>query len=129
MIQEELLQEAGGTWTVDEVAEHLGIARRVVQQRRRRGTLLAVEVTGVYRYPRCQFRDSGTVPGLAAVLRAIETESAWVRLSVLLSPTLRSDLDPDATADEELTIIEALTAGRREEALHAARSWGHQGRT
>jgi hypothetical protein len=123
-LQEQLLAEASGSWALGDVADHLGISPQAVDQRRRRGNLLAVEVGDALRYPLCQFTTTGTVEGLGDVLRAIETENDWTRLSVLLSPTLRSVSGP---ADEEpSSLIEALRAGRREEALHAARAWGRQ---
>ena len=119
-IQETLLQKAGGTWLAGEVAEHLAITRQAVDKRRKRGSLLAVEVGDWHRYPLCQFSESGVVDGLPEVLKAIDTDSGWTRLSVLLSPTLRSD----AADDMERSVLDALRQGRKAEALHAAGSWG-----
>ncbi|MCH7533868.1 MAG: DNA-binding protein [Gemmatimonadetes bacterium] len=121
-IQETLLKKAGGTWLAGEVAEHLAITRQAVDKRRKRGSLLAVEVRSWHRYPLCQFSEGGVVDGLPEVLKAIDTDSGWTRLSVLLSPTLRSDSADDA--DMESSVLDALRQGHKAEALHAAASWG-----
>lgn len=117
-IREELLREAGGTWNVSRVAAHLRVSRQAVDKRRRRGTLLAVEVGDQFHYPVCQFDPTGVVPKLPEVLQAIESESPWTKLSLLLSRT---------PAGEGMRILEALKAGKVEDALHAARSWGEHG--
>lgn len=118
LLQDELLEQAGGTWTVSDVANHLKVSRQAVDKRRRRGTLLAVRVGDVYAYPVCQFDESGVIDGLPGVLQAMRTESGWTKLSLLFSHVL--------TGDEE-TILEAVKTGRAEEALHAASTWGEHG--
>ena len=118
ILQEELLEKAGGTWGVSEVAEHLRVSRQAVDKRRRRGTLLAVEIGDSYRYPLCQFDESGVLDRLPEVLRAMRTESGWTKLSLLFSRTLTG---------EERTLLDAVREGQVEDALGAAFSWGEQG--
>jgi hypothetical protein len=117
VLQEELLEKAGGTWGVTQVAEHLKVSRQAVDKRRRRGTLLAVEIGDSHRYPLCQFNESGVIDGLPEVLQAIQTESGWTRLSLLFSHTLQGD---------DRSLLDAVRAGQVEDALHAARGWGKQ---
>lgn len=113
LLQEELLEKAGGTWRVSEVAGHLNVSRQAVDKRRRRGSVLAVQVGDTYRYPLCQFDESGVIDGLPEVLRAMPTESGWTRLSLLFSET-----------PAHRTVLEAVRAGCREEALRTVRDWG-----
>jgi hypothetical protein len=117
-LQEQLLAEAGGTWTAGHVARHLGISRQAVDERRRTNGLLAVETGDDYLYPCAQFTESGVLPGLAEVLQAIGSESGWTRLSVLLGETL---IGP------EQSVLEAVRAGDLAAALYAASAWGEQG--
>lgn len=123
--KEALLRWAGGAWTVDEVAAHLGISRQAVNKRRIAGTLLAVEAGDCFLYPRFQFTEDGVLEGLPAVLQAIDTESGWMKLQVLFTYTLRTS--PERAGEPPETILEALQRGRTEDAVHAARSWGTQG--
>lgn len=117
-LQEELLERAGGAWRASAVAQHLKITRQAVDKRRRRGTLLAVEAGDQHLYPLCQFDERGVLPGLPAVLQAMDTASGWTKLSLLFSRL---------PARKDLTVLDAVKAGRVEEALHAARTWGAQG--
>lgn len=116
-VKKELLDRAGGALATGEVADLLGVTREAVHQRRRRGTLLAVETgAGEYRYPARQFTEDGTVPRLADALAAFhEVENPWTRLSVLVSG--QDALGGDA-------VFDALRAGRVEEALEEIRRFG-----
>lgn len=117
-IGEELLREAGGTWSVSRVAKHLKVSRQAIDKRRRRGTLLAMQVGDQFLYPVCQFDPTGVVPHLPEILHAIESESPWTKLSLLLSHT------PTGKGGR---ILDALRDGEIDDALHAARSWGEHG--
>ena len=123
--KEDLLRRAGGAWTADEVAAHLHISRQAVNKRRKAGTLLAVEAGTNYLYPRCQFTEAGVLEHLPEVLRAMDTESGWMKLQLLFTHTLRTA--PERAGEPPETILEALQRGRVEDALHAARTWGTQG--
>lgn len=118
VVQEDLLRQAGGTWSVSEVADHVKTSRQAVDKRRRRGTLLALRIGDTYRYPLCQFDDTGVVPRLPQVLRAMPSDSGWTRLSLLFTETL---------AGEGSNVLDAVRGGRVAEALHAIHTWGEHG--
>lgn len=120
--KEELAERAGGLWSREQVADHLGIPPDEVEERRCRGSLLAVQQGGSYGYPACQFEADGVVEGLPAVLRSMAAESGWTKLSLLYSTVLKGE-----AARENLSILEAVKQGHQEAALHAASTWGEQG--
>jgi hypothetical protein len=116
IVKQELLRQAGGAYTTGQVAEMLGISRQAVQQRARRGTLLALTGGTTERYyPAIQFGENGTVEGLEEVLAAFTITDPWTRLSVLL------DTD-DLLGGKR--VIDALRVGRQEEVLRVVRSFG-----
>lgn len=81
-----LLAAEGGTLTVRDVAARLGVVQRVVEERRRAGTLLAFPARGIrYVYPAWQFGAHGLLPGVEEVLTILETRDPWVRASFLLA--------------------------------------------
>ncbi len=100
----ELLAEAGGTLSAEEVGDLLGISRQAVDKRRRANGLLACRRGGDWRYPRCQFdEEAGDVlEGLPKVVQAFATAGPWVTLDFLLAPDDALDGRPP---------IEALRAG------------------
>lgn len=118
LLQQELLEKAGGAWSVSDVARHLEVSRQAVDKRRRRGTLLAVKIGDAYAYPVCQFDESGVIEHVPEVLQAMQTASGWTKLSLLFSQVPTGD---------EATILEAVKTGRVEDALHAASTWGEHG--
>lgn len=117
-MQQEMLDQVGGAWSAQQVASHLGVSRQAVDKRRKRGTLLAVESSGGYAFPACQFTEGGVLPGLPEVLQSIDSPNGWTKLSLLLSGTQRG---------REQTVVDALRNGELEDALHAARTWGTHG--
>lgn len=123
--KEELLERSGGAWNADEVAAHLHVTRQAVNKRRKAGTLLAVEAGVNFLYPRCQFTEAGVLEHLPEVLRAMDTTSGWMKLELLFTYTLRTT--PERAGKPRETILEAVRHGRKQDALHAARTWGKQG--
>lgn len=118
-VKQDLLQKAGGALTSTQVAQALGITRQGVDKRRTRGTLLAIPSgSGDYLYPACQFTETGVIHHLDEVLKAMQVESPWMRLSFLLSP---------APALGGRTVLEALTAGDIAKSLSLAAAFGEQG--
>lgn len=114
--KKEIIRRAGGLLDAGEVADHLELSEDAVERKRERGELLAVEGTEGGRYPACQFTEEGVVDGLPEALRSFHyIASPWVRLSVLVSG--RDVL-------EGQTVIEALQAGRRSEALKEISRFG-----
>jgi hypothetical protein len=113
-----LLEAAGGAYATGEAARLLGISPQAVQQRHRRGTLLAVlQPNGTWAFPACQFTKNGVPAGLRAVLEAFEDVDPWVQLSILLSADYGDG-----------RIIDWVAEGRRlDDAVRIARSYGIQG--
>jgi hypothetical protein len=82
----QLLVAEGGTLTVREVAERLCTVQRVVEERRRAGTLLALPVRRIpYVYPAWQFGSHGLLPGLEETLIALDIPNPWARAAFFLA--------------------------------------------
>lgn len=85
-IAEADLKAADGTFSLDEVMRLLRISRQAIDKKVKQNALLAVPGPGnERRYPACQFRSDGIVPGLAAVLRALPSSNPWLRLNFLVN--------------------------------------------
>jgi len=84
----EVLSEAGGTLSADEVGQILGITRQAVDKRRRMLGLLAIRRAGDWRYPRCQFNEDAheVLEGMAKIVQAFAEAGPWVTLDFLLTP-------------------------------------------
>ncbi len=117
-MKERLLEKAGGSLTVLQVAELLGMSRQAVNKAIKAARLIAYEdKAGHYRLPACQFEDDRILRGLPDVLRALPVEGFWSRLSFLLAE------DPMLGGVEPVV---ALKAGLKENVLLAARHFGEQ---
>jgi hypothetical protein len=89
-IKESDLQAADGTFSLNEVMAMLQISRQAVDKKVKQDALLAVPgPSNERRYPVCQFRPDGVVPGLRAVLRALPSRDPWFRLNFLVNPEQR----------------------------------------
>ncbi len=117
-VRERLLASEGGTLTAEEAAQILGVSRQAIDNRRKRGGLLAVQLgRRGYRYPAWQFSADGVLPGLRETLKALADYSPWIQLAFL-----RNDngwLDGRRPLD-------ALRAGDVGAVLNAARQYGEQ---
>ena len=82
----ELLKQAGGGLSANDVSRLLHISRQAVDKRRRGGKLLAVPRGSDYAYPACQFEDGAPVAGLPEILAARNANHPWVTLAFLMSP-------------------------------------------
>jgi hypothetical protein len=84
----ELLGEAGGTLSAEEVGQLLGITRQAVDKRRRASGLLAFRRGGDWRYPRRQFDEEAheVLEGLPKIVQAFAEAGPWVTLDFLLAP-------------------------------------------
>lgn len=112
--KQELLERAGGTLGVNDVATLLGITRQAVDKRRRAHRLIAIPQGQDYAYPAAQFVEGGLVPGLDRALAEMPIQDSWMRLEWLL------------TGDDELdgaSPLEALKAGRTDDVI--ANAAGH----
>ena len=85
-IQEQLLQAAGGSYSVPEAAVSLGISETSLRQHIRRGTLLELRFRGRLCIPACQIEQGRMIPGLEQVLRAMPVRHGWTQLGDLLEP-------------------------------------------
>jgi DNA-binding response OmpR family regulator len=117
--QRELLEEAGGALSAEEVGKLLGIGRAAVDKRRRHGTLLGLKrPSGDVVYPAAQFRRGAVLPGLPETLRAFRISDPWMQLEWLVAR--------DA-ALQGRTVFEALAAGETDRAKAFVGSAGDQG--
>jgi hypothetical protein len=118
-VKSELLEEAGGALSAQQVSEFLGIGRAAVDKRRRQGTLLGLKLpSGDVVYPAGQFGRRDVLPNLPEVLAAFRVQDSWMQLDFLLGRH-------DALAGR--TGFEALAAGDVEKVKHLAASVGEQG--
>lgn len=116
----ELLKNAGGTYSLQDVADLLGTSPAAVRKRRDRATLLAVKLRGHYRYPAWQFTSGGeVVPGVAEVMAGMADSDAGSQIRFFLTPL--SELDG-------LRPIDWLREGRPlVPVLRIAEGFEHQG--
>ncbi|MGC4192758.1 MAG: hypothetical protein QM589_16565 [Thermomicrobiales bacterium] len=116
--REVLLMSEGGTLTAQEVGAMLGVTRQAVDNRRKRGKLVAVELgRRGYAYPAWQFRAGSVLPGLDRVLEVFAGSGVWALLAFILNG--------NAWLDGERP-LDVLRAGRVEDACRAAALYGEQ---
>jgi len=107
------------TYTTQEVAALLSLSAEGVRKQRLADKLLAIEHQSDWRFPAFQFRGAGEVlPGLAETLRAMPTDSPWVRLDLMTTPI--DDADGQ-------TVVDLLRAGRAAEARQIVAAYGEHG--
>ncbi|MFL5537857.1 MAG: hypothetical protein ACJ8J0_02640, partial [Longimicrobiaceae bacterium] len=83
--KQEMIQAAGGCLSSGEVAKLLGKTVSAVNQRRARGQILAVPLSGgEWGFPASQFSAGDLRGGIAEVVQAARTMNPWVLLSILL---------------------------------------------
>ena len=89
----EILEAEGGAVGAAEAAEIVGASEAVLEERRRKGTVLALPVgDGGHAFPRWQFSgdaEDGMVPGLSRVLGSFSVTCPWVQAEFLLAPEER----------------------------------------
>lgn len=108
----ELLEEAGGVLSPNQVAERLGMSRTAVEQHRREGRLLAIPCDADHGYPACQFEAGTVVPALAEVLAEFGLERPWGALQFLLTSDERlHDLSPLSALKRRDSDLTAATIG------------------
>ncbi|NBJ13679.1 Rv2175c family DNA-binding protein [Microvirga arsenatis] len=111
----ELINLAGGLFSLQNVVSLLKITRQAIEKRRKAGTIIAVRTGDDYRYPACQFTQDGMVEGLDMVLKEMPVRADWMRLEWLLTPD---------EALDGLSPLEALKKGQLEDVLDVARAQG-----
>ncbi|MGO4126786.1 hypothetical protein AB4Z01_20455 [Inquilinus sp. YAF38] len=108
------LEEAGGTYSTREVAQHLGISPQAVHKQVQSGKLLSVpDNEGNYRFPAFQLTRPAVRPHLPAVLGRLKVGDPFIKLHWLLTRDSRlgsqrpvdlldrGDVDPVLRAAEE----------------------------
>lgn len=115
-LKAEIMEAAGGVLSTGEVAELLGVSLQAVQQRRARGTLLAMPTAqGGWGYPARQFdEEKGVRAGVREVIAANREIDPWERLAILTEPanpvgniaeTLLERLDDRSTTQRACRLI------------------------
>jgi hypothetical protein len=118
-VKQELIEAEGGAWSAGEVAAHLGLTRQAVDNRRRAGRLIGLEVgRRGFRYPVWQFDATGVLAGLELVLEVMTVRAPWSQASFFLSG------DPRLGGERPL---DALRHGRVADVQRAARGYGEHG--
>lgn len=114
----QLLELGGGVYTAEQIAEVLGISRQAVDNRRKRGKLLAVTLgrRGNF-YPIWQTHEGRALEGLAVVLAELHDHDPWSQLAFMLNP--------NTWLDDE-TPLEALRRGLVDQVRDAASVYGKQ---
>ena len=90
--KQEMIQAADGCLSSGEVAKLLGKTVSAVNQRRARGQILAVPLSGgEWGFPARQFASGDLRSGIAEVVSAAGTMNPWVLLAILLDRVPGSD--------------------------------------
>lgn len=90
MSRRHILNAEGGTLSSPLVAEHLGISRQAVDDRRKKGRLLGLRTgSRTYAYPAWQLSQEGTLAGLEDVLTALSRWDPWTQAAFMLNPNTR----------------------------------------
>ncbi|ANY84583.1 hypothetical protein BB934_41085 (plasmid) [Microvirga ossetica] len=111
----ELIEMAGGLYSLLEVASLLNVPEQLIEERRKVGTIIAVKTGDGHGYPACQFGPNGMAPGLSEALAVMPIRADWMRLEWLL-------VADDAL--DGLSPLESLRVGCVEEVIDIARAQG-----
>ena len=105
------------------MGELLGISRQAVDQRRRKGELLALQPGGkrAYRYPAWQLEEGGTLPGLKNILAILERHDPWMRLQFFLRE------HPRLGGKRPLDVLREKRGAEMDRVLDAAKTYGEHG--
>jgi hypothetical protein len=114
----ELRKAAEPVLETGQVCSLLGVSRETIRKKVDRRQLLALPKGADRVFPAFQFKDGDVVPGLAAVLSALESDSPFIALSFLLSKN---------PAFEGKSAAELLQAGEVEPVLAEARGFLEHG--
>jgi hypothetical protein len=114
-----LIEQNGGIFKTEEVAEYLGITPQAVNKRRALRQLVGLTFRKRgYVFPAWQFTDRGTVPGLEQVLLALAGHDEWMQNVFFIDPNTRlGGRRP----------LDLLREGEIPEVLDAAREFGQHG--
>ena len=114
-----IIEKLGGTLSVEQVSELIGISRQAVDQRRSQNQLIGLtQGKRGYAYPAFQFEDGKALDGLKEVLAALSGHDPWMQ-SIFF-----------ANGNDRLngrTPLDALRQGKTEAVVRAAEAYGEQG--
>jgi DNA-binding response OmpR family regulator len=119
-VQRDLLEQAGGALSADDVGSFLGIRRAAVDKRRRQGTLLGIKLpSNDVVYPAAQFGSGDVLPGLPDALSAFRIDDPWMQLDTLLAKhdLLGGRTGFDALKDGDVERVKQLVASVGEQGL------------
>jgi len=117
-VRQRLLEAEGGVLTAGEVGSTLGITRQAVDNRRKRKTLIAVQLgKRGYRYPAWQFSGGQVLPGLDRILRVLGDLTPWMQMAFFLN---------DNAWLKNRRPLDLLRLGEIEPVLMAAQQYGEQ---
>jgi hypothetical protein len=113
-----LLEEAGGAYTSEQLAKVLGISPQAVHGGRQTNLYFGVPVARGIRYPKFQVTELGILPGLRQCLNAFTLPDPWMKLAVLLAPSERLN---------GLSPLQVLRDGDIAAAVKVAQAYGSHG--
>ena len=104
--------------TAGEIGSTLGSTRQAVDNRRKRKTLIAVQLgKRGYRYPAWQFSGGQVLPGLDRILRVLGDLTPWMQMAFFLN---------DNAWLKNRRPLDLLRLGEIEPVLMAAQQYGEQ---
>ena len=114
-----IIEKLGGTLSVGQVSELIGISRQAVDKRRSQNQLIGLtQGKRGYAYPAFQFEDGKTLDGLKEVLDALSGHDPWMQ-------SIFFDNGNDRLTGK--TPLDALRQGKTEAVVRAAEAYGEQG--
>lgn len=114
-----LIEQNGGVFKTEQVAEYLGITPQAVNKRRALRQLVGLTFRKRgYVFPAWQFTDRGTVPGLEQVLLTLADHDEWMQNVFFINPNTRLG---------GRRALDLLREGEIQEVLDAAREFGQHG--
>ena len=114
-----IIEKLGGTLSVEQVSELIGISRQAVDKRRSQNQLIGLtQGKRGYAYPAFQFEVGKTLDGLKEVLNALSGHDPWMQSSFFANGNDRLN---------HRTPLDALRQGETEAVVRAAEAYGEQG--
>ncbi len=114
-----ILEKLGGTVSVEQVTDLIGISRQAIDRRRSQNQLIGLtQGRRGYAYPAFQFENGKTLDGLKEVLDALQGHDPWMQSIFFANGNDRLD---------GRTPLEALRQGEIEAVVRAAEAYGEQG--
>jgi len=114
-----IIEKLGGSLSVEQVSELIGISRQAVDKRRSQNQLIGLtQGKRGYAYPAFQFEDGKTLDGLKEVLDALSGHDPWMQSIFFANGNDRLN---------HRTPLDALRQGETEAVVRAAEAYGEQG--